>query len=87
MQIPTKSTDYSARLNPMILPSRREGMPPTKQSAYPHNIELSATEHSTGLYEPDDHVSKPLKQSTDADYDYKGFPKILEREAVLLTFI
>jgi hypothetical protein len=83
IQASTKSSTDSARLNPMVLPSRREGMPPTKQSAYPHEIDLTAT----ALYGID---SKPLEveQSTDADYGImiKGSPKILRCEAVLLTF-
>jgi len=81
IQASTKSSTDSARLNPIVLPSRREGMPPTKQSAYPHEIDLTAT----ALYGID---SKPLEQSTDAEYGImiKGSPKILRCEAGLLTF-
>ena len=47
----------------MVLPSRREEMPPTKKSEYPRGIELTAT----GLY---DHDNKPLEKSTDKLWNY-----------------
>lgn len=62
IQLPT---DYSAGLNPTGLTSRRDGMPPRKQSA--SAIEFAHTEHSTGFCESDDHDSKRLEQSTNAD--------------------